>query len=268
MWGRFFLLPEKPDGRDTSFNLLFNIAVFISDRLIRSNQRYWQIQKQQRSFMSRIVTTVSLLTLVVTLNAGQLTLGDWDFTGLESFPTASSTQELGWVLEVETGAGIEIVEINRQDWGQYDLIYNGTGLLYLSFHNCPAGNSGADFECNIPDDSFVYHLSDVVVKMPDTFNSYCGNSIVIEPDAWELADCYPNPFNPETTVEFTLAEPCQVTITLHNMSGQYVRSIVDSYHISGSHSVVLDGADLASGVYTVSMRAGGFFASQRITLLK
>jgi hypothetical protein len=218
--------------------------------------------------MRSIVTTVALLTFGVTLQAGQLTLGDWDFIGLESFPTANSTQELGWVLEVETGTGIEIVEINEQEWGQYDLTYNGTGLLHISFHNCPTGNSGADFECSIPDDSFDFHLSDVVVKMPATFSNYCDNTNVVEPDAWKLAECYPNPFNPTTTIEFTLAEPCQVNITLHNMSGQYVTSLAEGYHSSGVHSVMLNGSELASGVYTVYLRAGGFLASQRVTLLK
>ncbi len=83
--------------------------------------------------MRQIVSGTVLLTLVVTLNAGQLTLGDWDFTGLESFPTANSTNESGWSLEVDTGDGIEIVEISHHDWGQYDIIYTGIGLLHIFF---------------------------------------------------------------------------------------------------------------------------------------
>jgi hypothetical protein len=218
--------------------------------------------------MKRIVAIVALVTLVVTVNAGQLTLGDWDFTGLESFPTGNSTCELEWLLEVEAGSGIEVLEVNSQDWGQYDILYKGSGLLHISFHNCPDGNAGADFDCNIPDDSFSYHLADVVVKMPTTFNGYCGNSIEVEPTDWRLTDCYPNPFNPTATIDFSLAEPCHVRIALYNMSGQYVRSLVDDYRSTGLHSVMLNGAELATGVYTVHMRAGEFSASQRVTLLK
>jgi len=107
-----------------------------------------------------------------------------------------------------------------------------------------------------------------VVKMPVTFNGYCGNNINIEPDDWQLSDCYPNPFNPSTTIEFSLAEQCQVNISMYNMSGQFVRNLVDEYRSSGLHSVEFNGEELASGVYTVYMRAGAFSASQRVTLLK
>jgi len=113
----------------------------------------------------------TLLLVAGTAMAGQLTVTDWDFFGLDCFPTEDSTPNLGWTFEAEAGAGIEIVDINVWGYGQYDVIYTGGGLLSCKLNNCPE-NVGADFVCDMPDDDFNHYYPYVVLEAPTTFCDY------------------------------------------------------------------------------------------------
>lgn len=61
--------------------------------------------------------------------------------------------------------------------------------------------------------------------------------------------CYPNPFNPTTTIEFELPLAAEVEITVYDMAGRQVDQLVRSAYGAGVHAVYWDAADLASGIY-------------------
>lgn len=78
------------------------------------------------------------------------------------------------------------------------------------------------------------------------------------PSVTKLFGNYPNPFNPETTISFDLAEQCPVTIEVFNIKGQKVRTLVRDSYAPGHHSVVWNGTDsngkpVSSGVYFYRM---------------
>jgi hypothetical protein len=78
---------------------------------------------------------------------------------------------------------------------------------------------------------------------------------------YSLSQNFPNPFNPVTVVQYSLAEKGHVSITVYDVSGREVRVLVDEEREAGPHSLVWDGRnndgeDLASGVYFVRYRAG------------
>ncbi len=78
------------------------------------------------------------------------------------------------------------------------------------------------------------------------------------PSVTKLLGNYPNPFNPETTISFDLAEQCPVTIEVFNIKGQKVRTLVRDSYAPGHHSVVWNGTDakggtVSSGVYFYRM---------------
>ena len=79
---------------------------------------------------------------------------------------------------------------------------------------------------------------------------------------------YPNPFNPATTVRFTVQHRSPVTISVHNTLGVQVATLLDSHMDAGTHEVRFDGTELASGVYLVRLRAGEHVATQRCVLLR
>jgi flagellar hook assembly protein FlgD len=77
-----------------------------------------------------------------------------------------------------------------------------------------------------------------------------------------LSQNYPNPFNPETSIEFNLPINSNVTITVYNLLGQIVRTLVDNDFSSGYHSAIWNGIDetgkgVSSGIYFYKMKANG-----------
>jgi hypothetical protein len=84
----------------------------------------------------------------------------------------------------------------------------------------------------------------------------------------------PNPFNPETTIRYSVASPGKVTIRVFNASGALVRTLVDQAQTAGAHTVRWNATDgsgrrLGSGVYFYEIQtAAGFRASRKLVLLK
>jgi hypothetical protein len=79
----------------------------------------------------------------------------------------------------------------------------------------------------------------------------------------------PNPFNPKTTLRFTLPEAGRATLTVHDASGRLVATPADGRFEAGAHAVVwAPGAGTPSGLYLATLRAGGAAASEKLVLLK
>jgi WD40 repeat protein len=84
---------------------------------------------------------------------------------------------------------------------------------------------------------------------------------------------FPNPFNPSTTIGFTLTETGFANLVIYNVMGQRIRSLVSGEMTSGAHSVVWDGCDdrgmpVSAGVYVTRLQMGGNIATGKMTLVK
>jgi hypothetical protein len=96
------------------------------------------------------------------------------------------------------------------------------------------------------------------------------------PSSAMLLQNYPNPFNPTTTIPFALAAPANVTLTVFNVLGEAVATLVDHQERSaGFHQIVFDASRLSSGIYYYQMQAVGkeqpatlFQQVQKLVLLK
>jgi hypothetical protein len=93
------------------------------------------------------------------------------------------------------------------------------------------------------------------------------------PVSTELRANHPNPFNPSTTIEYSLATAGNVRITVFDPAGRQVRALVDRGEGRGAHSVNFDGRDdrgqpLASGVYLCRLESGGATLTRKMVLLK
>ena len=94
-----------------------------------------------------------------------------------------------------------------------------------------------------------------------------------KPARTDLTGNFPNPFNPNTSIRYALAEEGEVSMVIHNILGQPVRTLLNRSVPVGYHSVVWDGRDdagksPASGVYLVRMATGNYLETRRILLLK
>ncbi|HLP16102.1 MAG TPA: glycosyl hydrolase 53 family protein [Bacteroidota bacterium] len=93
------------------------------------------------------------------------------------------------------------------------------------------------------------------------------------PARFQLMQNYPNPFNPSTTIPYTLARSGSVDVTVYNILGQQVRTIVHRLEEAGMHAAVWDGTDdkgagVRSGVYFVKLSAGEFVAVRKMIMQK
>jgi hypothetical protein len=93
------------------------------------------------------------------------------------------------------------------------------------------------------------------------------------PLATQLTNCYPNPFNPSTSFEFSLAEPGQVTAEVYNTLGQRIKTVHNDFMETGIHTFLWDGTDdagspVASGVYFLRVQSENYSASRKMLLIK
>jgi len=98
-----------------------------------------------------------------------------------------------------------------------------------------------------------------------------GNDVI--PVVTALKGNFPNPFNPTTSINFSIKEPAQVKIDVYNMLGQKVKTLVNGYVGTGNHSVVWNGVDdrnrnVASGIYFYRMQAGKYTSTKKMIMMK
>jgi len=91
--------------------------------------------------------------------------------------------------------------------------------------------------------------------------------------AFALHGAAPNPFNPSTEIRYSLAEAGPARLTVYDLKGRVVATLVDGDQAAGAHAVTWRGQDeagrtLAAGVYLVQLRAGSEAAVQRVSLVK
>ncbi|MFQ6615942.1 MAG: T9SS type A sorting domain-containing protein [Fidelibacterota bacterium] len=93
------------------------------------------------------------------------------------------------------------------------------------------------------------------------------------PSRFTLHQNYPNPFNPVTTINFDLPRDGNVTLTVYNMLGQKVTTLVNDFRSAGRHRVIWNGTTdlgtaVATGVYLYRIDAGDYSATKKMVLLK
>lgn len=101
-----------------------------------------------------------------------------------------------------------------------------------------------------------FEYSDVVMIENTALNDY------------HLYGNYPNPFNPSTTIKYSVPQHSTIKITLYNILGNEVKTLFDGEQDAGIHSLLLDAENLSSGVYFVNFSAGQYSKSIKISLIK
>jgi hypothetical protein len=88
------------------------------------------------------------------------------------------------------------------------------------------------------------------------------------PDRFMLLQNYPNPFNARTTFRFVLPKSQNVKLTIYDLLGRQVETLLDEYKLAGVHAVAFDASHLSNGVYFYRLRAGETVETKRMVLLK
>lgn len=88
------------------------------------------------------------------------------------------------------------------------------------------------------------------------------------PNKFQLQQNYPNPFNPTTNIKYEIPEATNVTLTVYNMLGQRVATLLNEQKPAGFYELSFDASALASGTYIYRLEAGGQVATQKMMLIK
>ncbi|MCL2063062.1 MAG: chitobiase/beta-hexosaminidase C-terminal domain-containing protein [Candidatus Cloacimonetes bacterium] len=117
----------------------------------------------------------------------------------------------------------------------------------------------------------VYNLGESVEQSIDVHVSETDEALL--PLVTELHGNFPNPFNPETTISFSLVNAGNVNLEIFNIRGQRIKTLVNDFRESGNHSVIWNGIDeqgnsVGSGMYFYRMITDDYSSIKRMVLLK
>jgi hypothetical protein len=127
------------------------------------------------------------------------------------------------------------------------------------------------------EDNARFEIADGIVfdhdQLPNPVVSLGSLSVESTPTKFALLQNFPNPFNPETTIKYNLAEGTNVSLRIYNVVGQVVRTLVSEPQSAGRYTVRWNGSDdrgvsVSSGIYFYEIRSNGFQDVKKLMLLK
>ncbi|MFA6542182.1 MAG: T9SS type A sorting domain-containing protein, partial [Bacteroidota bacterium] len=150
---------------------------------------------------------------------------------------------------------------------KYGAFYPGSDTLNSGYH--PGDNEfkdGHNHFFNLVDKPRIEILdawgSDFAVSVTGVKNS------ALVPEQFSVSQNFPNPFNPSTTIRYTLPISSKVTLSIYNVLGQEVARVVNAEQGKGTYDITVDGTNLASGMYIYRLDAGTFSMTKKMMLLK
>ncbi|KAA3606484.1 MAG: T9SS C-terminal target domain-containing protein [Calditrichaeota bacterium] len=189
-----------------------------------------------------------------------------------TWSTASETENEGFNVYRKTGdrnfIQIASYKSHNELLGQGNTSFNST---YRFVDNSKLQNN----------ELYTYYISDVETngletkheENSQTVKFVLGEENVNTKKEYKLAQNFPNPFNPSTTISYQLAKDRKVQLKIYNLQGELVNELVNEKKNKGSHSVNWNGTDkygnqVSSGTYFYKLTAGNFTQTNKMILLK
>jgi len=91
---------------------------------------------------------------------------------------------------------------------------------------------------------------------------------LLTPNSYNLAQNFPNPFNPTTTIQYSIPQRSNVTLKVYDVLGNEIAALVNEAKDRGVYSVNFDASQLASGIYLYRIQAGSFVETKKMILMK
>ena len=89
----------------------------------------------------------------------------------------------------------------------------------------------------------------------------------LKPSKIEI-DAYPNPFNPQTTINFSINYESHIEISIYNISGQLIKTLINEYRYPGFHTAYWDASNYTSGVYFAHLKTKESVYAKKLILMK
>ncbi len=140
------------------------------------------------------------------------------------------------------------------EWTEFTYAITQTGPIYIGI------------QC-LSDDAWIFMVDDVTIGGTD------NEDPIVPVIATALNNNFPNPFNPETTISYSVNANTPVSIQIYNVKGQLVKTLVNDTKEAGNHSIVWNGTDgngraVSSGVYYYKMNAGKYSSTKKMIMMK
>jgi len=168
----------------------------------------------------------------------------------------------------------------------FDLAYSNAYLQTAATDGLPVGDLNwfpaqkATYETNR--DSYIAALQDSILNAKAIYDGEGqtplitpvtsiedGQDDLLTPNRFSLNANYPNPFNPGTTLKFSLAKTGNISFKIYDITGQLVITIFDEdQHVAGPHSVYVDMANFSSGIYFAVLNNGSQKLTRKMMLIK
>ncbi len=163
----------------------------------------------------------------------------------------------GYIFAVTRDNGILVSMDEGKTWQQ-----NTVG-------NMNNGSANVGFSIAIDSQGKVFAgFSNGVYEAGNLLTAIAENPGGNKPQKFSLEQNFPNPFNPTTVIPFELKEAGMVKLTIYNMVGQKVATLVSSRMSAGSHTITFDASKISSGVYFYQLRSGNNVVTRKMTLIK
>lgn len=175
-----------------------------------------------------------------------------------NWATASEIQNYGWEIE------------------KAEILYNENNLLALEWRKIGfvlgAGNSNSFksysfIDKNILEGTYFYRLKQINLDGSFEYKDSVKVEVNYYPDDLKLF-CYPNPFNSQTNIKFTLRKPEKVKLSIFNLLGEEIKVLVDEFKESGTYKINFDAGDLSSGIYIFKLETSYNKVFMKTLLLK
>ncbi|MBI5471752.1 MAG: immunoglobulin domain-containing protein, partial [Ignavibacteriae bacterium] len=161
--------------------------------------------------------------------------------------------------------------VNFADWNDATLVLGGDESGWLGEYQLVVVYSRA-----ITAEQVRVHFeggpdAELAMPVPTSMAPTMNNTMTVAPalpKEFALYQNYPNPFNPSTTIKFDLPKDENVTLTLYNMIGQQVATLVNERKTAGSYSINWNAQNFATGVYIYRFKAGNFVQTRKLVLVK
>jgi hypothetical protein len=142
---------------------------------------------------------------------------------------------------------------------------DGIAILYSKFMRNPVGTWCFEV-ISLTKSGFTYDPNGNIVT------TQCESAEVLTKEEIEITDynleAYPNPFNPTTTISFSLPETGYTSLKVYDILGNEVADLVNEVKDAGIYKVQFDGSNLSSGVYVYQLQTGEYTATKKIQMIK
>jgi hypothetical protein len=168
-----------------------------------------------------------------------------------NWTTASETNNSGWKIERKQ---------SDQEWQKLGFVEgSGTSTTAKSY---------SFVDVNVISGKYLYRLQQVDYDGTFSYSNVIEVEFALTPSEFRLYQNFPNPFNPSTQIRFDVPSSSFINLSVYNLLGEVVASLVNEQVEAGVHSIIFNAESLPSGIYICRLNADKYVSTNKMILIK